>query len=83
MYMHVNTRIGAVYTMYMYMYVYMYICACTCTHCVVHCVMRTTSRDVVAGDLETAEARLDDAYTATEKEKNLRYLLIVIMLCVS
>ena len=26
------------------------------------------------GDLETAESRLDDAYAASEKEKNLRYM---------
>ena len=31
-------------------------------------------RDVVMGDLETAESRLDDAYAASEKEKNLRYM---------
>ena len=30
-------------------------------------------RDVVLGDLETAEARLDDAYAANDKEKKLRY----------
>ena len=28
----------------------------------------------MAGDLETAEARLDDAYTASEKDKNMRYV---------
>ena len=31
-------------------------------------------RDVAAGDLETAECRLDDAYANCEKEKNLRYV---------
>lgn len=31
-------------------------------------------RDVVMGDLETAESRLDNAYAASEKEKNLRYV---------
>ena len=30
-------------------------------------------RDIVLGDLETAEARLDDAYAENDKEKNLRY----------
>ena len=34
------------------------------------------SRDVVVGDLETAEARLDDAYAASDKEKKLRYVCV-------
>ena len=31
----------------------------------------------MAGDLETAESRLDDAYTTCEKEKNLRYMYVL------
>ena len=34
------------------------------------------------GDLETAESRLDDAYAANEKEKNLRYRNIYFVECV-
>ena len=47
--------------------------ACCYIHVHVH-VRVYLCRDVVAGDLETAECRLDDAYANCEKEKNLRYV---------
>lgn len=48
-------------------------------HCLVICFL---CRDVVMGDLETAESRLDDAYAANEKEKNLRYRNMHFVECV-